>query len=41
MVFIDDHAGNISATQAHGWQAVHFSNAAQAQQALVQAGWLP
>jgi HAD superfamily hydrolase (TIGR01509 family) len=39
-VFIDDHAGNISAAQAHGWQAVHFSNAAQAQQALVQAGWL-
>jgi putative hydrolase of the HAD superfamily len=39
-VFIDDHAGNIAAAQAHGWQAVHFSNAAQAEQELLQAGWL-
>jgi putative hydrolase of the HAD superfamily len=39
-VFIDDHAGNISAAQAHGWQAVHFSGAAQAERELQQAGWL-
>jgi len=39
-VFIDDHAGNIAAAQAHGWQAVHFSNAAQAERELLQAGWL-
>ena len=40
-VFIDDHAGNIAAAQAHGWQGVHFSSAAQAELELVQGGWLP
>ena len=40
-VFIDDHAGNIAAAQAHGWQTVHFSGAAQAERELQQAGWLP
>jgi len=40
-VFIDDHAGNIAAAQAHGWQGVHFSSAAQAARELQQAGWLP
>ena len=40
-VFIDDHAGNIAAALAHGWQTVHFSGAAQAEQQLQQAGWLP
>ena len=40
-VFIDDHAGNIAAAQAHGWQGVHFSSAAQAERELQQAGWLP
>ena len=39
-VFIDDHAGNIAAAQAHGWQTVHFSGAAQAERELQQAGWL-
>jgi HAD superfamily hydrolase (TIGR01509 family) len=39
-VFIDDHAGNIAAARAHGWQAVHFSGAAQAERELVGAGWL-
>ncbi|MFM8766594.1 MAG: HAD family hydrolase [Rubrivivax sp.] len=40
-VFIDDHAGNIAAAQAHGWQTVHFSAAARAERELQQAGWLP
>ena len=40
-VFIDDHAGNIAAAQAHGWQGVHFSGAAQAERELVDGGWLP
>ena len=40
-VFIDDHAGNIAAARAHGWQAVHFSGAAQAERELVEGGWLP
>ncbi len=40
-VFIDDHAGNITAARAHGWQAVHFSGAAQAERGLVEGGWLP
>ena len=39
-VFIDDHAGNIAAAQAHGWQTVHFSGAAKAARELQQAGWL-
>ena len=39
-VFIDDHAGNIAAARAHGWQGVHFSDADQAEQELQQAGWL-
>jgi HAD superfamily hydrolase (TIGR01509 family) len=39
-VFIDDHAGNIAAARAHGWQAVHFSGAAQAERELVDGGWL-
>ena len=40
-VFIDDHAGNIAAARAHGWQGVHFSGAGQAELELQQAGWLP
>jgi putative hydrolase of the HAD superfamily len=40
-VFIDDHAGNIAAARAHGWQGVHFSGAGQAERELQQAGWLP
>lgn len=39
-VFIDDHRGNIEAAMAHGWQAVHFTDAAQAEQDLRRAGWL-
>lgn len=39
-VFIDDHAGNIAAARAHGWQGVHFSGAAQAERELLRDGWL-
>jgi putative hydrolase of the HAD superfamily len=40
LVFLDDHLPNVQAAQACGWQALHFSNAAQAEDALRQNGWL-
>ena len=39
-LFIDDHAGNIDAARGFGWQALHFKNAAQCEQALRNGGWL-
>jgi putative hydrolase of the HAD superfamily len=39
-VFIDDHAGNVGAARALGWQGVHFEDAAQCTQALQAGGWL-
>ena len=39
-VFIDDHAGNVEAARARGWQAVHFTDAAGCRDALRDAGWL-
>lgn len=39
LLFLDDHAPNVAAAQAAGWQALLFSDAAQAEQALRQAGW--
>lgn len=40
-LFIDDHAGNVQAARARGWQAVHFrAGAAAAQRELRQSGWL-
>ena len=39
-VFIDDHAGNVSAARALQWQAVHFTGAAGAEQELAGMGWL-
>jgi putative hydrolase of the HAD superfamily len=39
-VFIDDHAGNVLAAQAEGWQALRFESAAQCAEDLVRAGWL-
>jgi putative hydrolase of the HAD superfamily len=39
-LFIDDHAGNIAAARACGWQALHFENAAQCEAELVRAGWI-
>jgi len=39
-VFIDDHAGNVAAAQALGWQGIRFENAAQCTQALQAGGWI-
>jgi putative hydrolase of the HAD superfamily len=39
-LFIDDHAGNIDAGRAHGWQGLQFVDAAQARAALEEAGWI-
>lgn len=40
VLFIDDHAGNIEAGLAHGWQGLRFQDAGQAQAELRQRGWL-
>ncbi|MFM7704343.1 MAG: HAD family hydrolase [Rubrivivax sp.] len=40
-VFIDDHAGNVEAARARGWQAVHFTGATGCREALRETGWLP
>jgi putative hydrolase of the HAD superfamily len=34
LVFLDDHPGNVEAARALGWQAVQFSDAAQAEHEL-------
>jgi len=39
-LFIDDHLGNIEAARACGWQALHFTDAAQCEAELLRAGWL-
>ncbi|MFZ4649255.1 MAG: HAD family hydrolase [Rubrivivax sp.] len=39
-VFIDDHAGNIEAARARGWQAVHYTGAPSCEAALQATGWL-
>lgn len=38
LVFLDDHPANIAAARSLGWQAVQFSDAAQARNALVELG---
>jgi len=38
LLFLDDHPANIAAARQHGWQAVQFSDAAQARNALVELG---
>jgi putative hydrolase of the HAD superfamily len=40
LVFLDDHEPNVVAARAAGWQALHFVDAAQAEAALRQAGWI-
>ena len=40
LVFLDDHAPNVLAARALGWNALQFSDAAQAALDLRQAGWL-
>ena len=39
LVFLDDHAGNVQAAQALGWNAIQFSHAQQARAELQAAGW--
>jgi len=39
-VFLDDHPKNVEAARRHGWQAVLFENAAQAEGELMAGGWL-
>lgn len=39
LLFLDDHAPNVVAAQAAGWQALLFTDAAQAERDLRQAGW--
>jgi beta-phosphoglucomutase-like phosphatase (HAD superfamily) len=40
-VFFDDTPGNVTAAQAAGWSAFLFTDAAQAERDLRQAGWWP
>jgi putative hydrolase of the HAD superfamily len=40
LVFLDDHAPNVEAARAAGWQALHFSDAAQAEADLRERGWM-
>jgi putative hydrolase of the HAD superfamily len=39
-VFIDDHAGNVEAARARGWQALRFLSARQCVSDLGRLGWL-
>jgi putative hydrolase of the HAD superfamily len=39
-VFLDDHPKNVDAARRHGWQAVLFESAAQAEVELAASGWL-
>ena len=41
LVFLDDHPANVAAARAAGWQALLFSDAAQAEADLRQHGWWP
>ncbi len=40
-LFLDDHAGNVEAARARGWQALRFEDAPSARQDLVELGLLP
>ena len=39
LVFFDDHAANVAAAQAAGWNALLFTSAAQAEADLASRGW--
>jgi putative hydrolase of the HAD superfamily len=39
-LFIDDHAGNVEAASARGWQALQFLSAGQCESELGRRGWL-
>lgn len=41
LVLLDDIAANVSAAQAHGWNALQFSDAAGCETALQANGWWP
>ncbi len=41
LVFLDDHAPNVAAARAAGWQALVFSDALQCEADLRQAGFWP
>lgn len=41
LLFLDDHAPNIAAARAAGWQALQFHDATQCERDLRQAGWWP
>jgi len=41
LIFLDDHLPNIEAARGAGWQALHFTDAAQAERDLRAAGWWP
>jgi FMN phosphatase YigB (HAD superfamily) len=38
LLFFDDHLPNVLAARAAGWQAVHFTGVAAAEQALRERG---
>ena len=40
LVLLDDHAPNVAAARAQGWNAVQFRDAMQAQTELRRAGWI-
>ena len=41
LVFLEDHPANVAAAHAAGWRSLLFSDAAQCEQDLRQAGWWP
>jgi len=41
LLFFDDHAPNVAAARAAGWQALQFHDATQCERDLRQAGWWP
>ena len=41
LLFLDDHAPNVAAARAAGWQALQFSDAEQCERDLHRAGWWP
>ena len=40
LVFLDDHLPNVQAARALGWNALHFSDAGNAEAAMRDAGWM-
>ena len=39
LVFLDDHGPNVQAARALGWNALQFSDAAQAEAEMAERGW--